>query len=149
MFVVDTNVLVFAANGDAREHLPCRELLRAWCVQADPWFLTWNIAYEFLRVSTHSRTMSKPFPIEGAWRFLERVLASPGVQMLEHTHRHGTVVADILSEVPLLKGNILFDLHTAALLREHGIRRIYTRDTDFHRFKFLDVIDPLTASCGP
>lgn len=26
---------------------------------------------------------------------------------------------------------------------EHGIRRIYTRDTDFHRFPFLDVIDPL------
>jgi hypothetical protein len=27
--------------------------------------------------------------------------------------------------------------------REHGIRRIYTRDTDFHRFPFLEPIDPL------
>jgi predicted nucleic acid-binding protein len=30
-------------------------------------------------------------------------------------------------------------------MREHGIRRLYTRDTDFHRFPFLDVIDPLAA----
>jgi len=29
-------------------------------------------------------------------------------------------------------------------MREHGIRRIYTRDTDFHRFPFLEPIDPTT-----
>ena len=28
-------------------------------------------------------------------------------------------------------------------MREHGIRSIMTRDTDFHRFKFLEVFDPL------
>ena len=28
-------------------------------------------------------------------------------------------------------------------MREHGIRRIYTRDTDFHRFRFLEVVDPI------
>jgi predicted nucleic acid-binding protein len=37
------------------------------------------------------------------------------------------------------------DAHTAILMREHG-RTIYTRDTDFHRFPFLDVIDPLARS---
>jgi predicted nucleic acid-binding protein len=36
------------------------------------------------------------------------------------------------------------DARTAILMREHGIRRICTRDTDFHRFPFLEVIDPLT-----
>jgi predicted nucleic acid-binding protein len=28
-------------------------------------------------------------------------------------------------------------------MREHGVRRIYTRDTDFHRFPFIEVADPL------
>ena len=32
---------------------------------------------------------------------------------------------------------------TAILMREHGIKTIYTRDTDFHRFPFLEPIDPL------
>ena len=29
------------------------------------------------------------------------------------------------------------------LMREHGVRRICTRDVDFHRFAFLEVVDPL------
>jgi predicted nucleic acid-binding protein len=33
-------------------------------------------------------------------------------------------------------------LTTAVLMREHGIKRVYTRDTDFHRFKSLEVVDP-------
>jgi hypothetical protein len=28
-------------------------------------------------------------------------------------------------------------------MREHGIRRIYTRDLDFQRFPFIEVLDPL------
>jgi predicted nucleic acid-binding protein len=27
-------------------------------------------------------------------------------------------------------------------MREHGIAKIYTRDTDFHRFPFLEPVDP-------
>ena len=45
---------------------------------------------------------------------------------------------------PHLRGNIVHDLHTAALMREHGIRDIYTRDSDFSRFPFVKVIDPLS-----
>jgi predicted nucleic acid-binding protein len=28
-------------------------------------------------------------------------------------------------------------------MREHGVGRIVTRDRDFHRFAFLEVVDPL------
>jgi predicted nucleic acid-binding protein len=35
------------------------------------------------------------------------------------------------------------DAHTVALMREHGVRVIYTRDTDFHRFPDLEARDPL------
>jgi predicted nucleic acid-binding protein len=31
-------------------------------------------------------------------------------------------------------------------MREHGVGRIVTRDRDFHRFGFLDVLDPLHAA---
>lgn len=40
-------------------------------------------------------------------------------------------------------GDVLHDTHTAILMREHGIRRVCTRDTGFHRFPFLEVVDPL------
>ena len=29
-------------------------------------------------------------------------------------------------------------------MREHGLSRICTRDTDFRRFPFLEVVDPLS-----
>lgn len=39
------------------------------------------------------------------------------------------------------------DTRTAVLMRDHGIRRICTRAADFHRFRFVEPIDPrLTAS---
>jgi len=40
-------------------------------------------------------------------------------------------------------GNVNHDAHTAILMREHGIRRICTRDFDFNQFSFLEVVDPL------
>jgi predicted nucleic acid-binding protein len=36
-----------------------------------------------------------------------------------------------------------FDVHTAALMREHGIRRIASADNDFANFSGLDVADPI------
>ena len=48
-----------------------------------------------------------------------------------------------MTELPGLRGNILHDVHTAVIMRENGINQIYTRDTDFARFPFLTIIDPL------
>jgi len=53
------------------------------------------------------------------------------------------VAAEVIRQVPHLRGNLMHDVHTAVLMREHGIRRIYTRDTDFHRFPFIEPLDPL------
>jgi predicted nucleic acid-binding protein len=45
--------------------------------------------------------------------------------------------------VRVVRGNLVYDAYTAILMREHGIREIYTRDTDCHRFPFLRVAAPL------
>lgn len=59
------------------------------------------------------------------------------------TPRHASVLARTLSELPDLHGNVMHDVHTAVVMREHGISRICTRDADFRRFPFLTVLDPL------
>jgi uncharacterized protein len=100
----------------------------------------------FLRVTTHPRVMRRPWKLRTAWTFVAALLASPGLGVLSATQRHAAVAADIVAELPDLAGNLLLDTHTAVLMREHGIRRICTRDADFHRFPFLEVIDPLRVS---
>ena len=143
MFVVDTNVLLYAADEDAEAHPACRGLIERWRQQAAPWFLTWSICYEFLRVCTHSRVFRRPWSVTAAHGFLDALLAAPGLTLLEPTARHPGVLRQTLDELPDLRGNLMHDLHTAVLMREHGVSRIVTRDTDFHRFPFLEVIDPL------
>lgn len=145
MFVVDTNVLVYAANERAPEHERCRALIQAWREQSGAWYLTWGICYEFLRVVTHARVFRQPWSAADAFRFLAALRESPGLTMLSPTHRHADVLAEVIDEVPLLAGNLMHDTETAVLMREHGVRRICTRDTDFHRFRFVEPIDPLVA----
>jgi toxin-antitoxin system PIN domain toxin len=143
VFVVDTNVLVYAADVDAPAHARCRELLEEWRRQSSAWYTTWGVLYEFLRITTHPRVLRSPWSVNKSWFFVEAMLGSTALSVLVETERHASVVEEVLQEVPQVGGNVVHDAHTAILMREHGIRRIYTRDTDFHRFPFLEVIDPL------
>jgi len=145
VFVVDTNVLLYAADESSEFHAPCRQLLEALRTGAMPWFLTWGIGYEFLRVATHPRVYLRPWSASEAHAFLDALLRSPSARVLTPSARHAELLAACLADVPEARGNLLHDLHTAVLMREHGISRIVTRDRDFHRFAFLDVIDPLRA----
>jgi toxin-antitoxin system PIN domain toxin len=142
VFVLDTNVLVYAADADSPFHAPCRHLIEEHRRRASAWYLTWNICYEFLRITTHPRVFRHPWAIANSWAFIERLMAAPGLGVLLPTERHAAVVAEVIAELPHLGGNLVHDAQTAVLMREHGLRTIYTRDTDFHRFPFLQPIDP-------
>jgi toxin-antitoxin system PIN domain toxin len=145
VLTVDTNVLVYAADADSQFHLPCRRWLDQQRSEPGAWYITWAILYEFLHVTTHPRVMCRPWSAVAAWNFVTALLASPGVGVLVPTHRHADVAGEVISELPHLAGNLFQDAHTAILMREHGVARICTRDADFNRFPFLEVLDPLRA----
>jgi toxin-antitoxin system PIN domain toxin len=135
--------LVYAADADSPLHAESRGWLELQRARPDAWYTTWPILYEFMRVTTHPRVMRRPWTAVQAWRFVSALLSAPGLGVLVQTQRHADVAAQVIGELPHLAGNLLHDAHTAILMREHGIRRICTRDTDFHRFPFLEVIDPV------
>lgn len=94
-------------------------------------------------MTTHPRVLRRPFSPSESWSFLESVLASPSLTLLTESDRHAPVLAELIETIPELTGNLVHDAHTAALMAEPGVRTIYTRDTDFHRFPGLEVRDPL------
>ena len=145
MLVVDTNILVYAADEDSPSHAACLAWLESRRIKADAWYTTWNVLYEFLRVTTHPRVMRRPWNISGAWQFVTTLLDSPGLGILVPTQRHSEVAGQVFAEIPHLRGNLIYDAYTVILMREHGIRRICTHDMDFHQFPFLEVIDPLQS----
>ena len=142
MFLVDTNVLIYVVNRDSEFHEPCRRTIEECRARPAPWYLSWPICYEFLRVCTHPNILPNPWSIGAAWQFLQTLLDSPSAGVLLPTAQHAALLSETIAETPGLRGNILHDLHTATLMREHGIKEIYTRDMDFHRFPFVTVLDP-------
>ncbi len=142
-FVVDTNILVYAVNEDCEEHRVAAGALEGWLSGSAPWGITWGIVYEFLRIATHPRVFPRPLSAHQALGFFEPILASELVSVLGPTPRHETVLRTVVKEFGKPAGNIFHDLHIAVTMREHGVTEIMTADTDFRKFGFLKVTDPV------
>lgn len=50
----------------------------------------------------------------------------------------------VLSNLHYPAGNLFFDIRTVVLMHEHGIRQIYTTNTDFLQFPGIKVVNPLS-----
>ncbi len=145
MFLVDTNILLYAINPDSPEHEVALAEVERYRRGNVLWFLTWGVIYEFLRVSTHRAVFDRPLSLEQAWLWVSAVRASPSCRILTETERHPEVVRELAGRHPRLAGNPVHDLHTAALMLEHGLSEVRTADTDFHQFPFLRVVNPLSG----
>ena len=141
--VIDTNVLIYTADSYSEFHSGCRQFLDDRTNDPSPTYLTMGICYEFMRVVTHPRVSRMPWSSKIATEFIGNLLDNGNFYLLTPTDRHFSVLSGVLNELPELRGSIMHDVHTAVLMREHGISRICSRDSDFYRFPFIEVIDPL------
>ena len=143
MFLVDTNLLVYAADEDFAHQGQMQRLVRQWGSSPEAWFVTWAIVYEFLSVTTQRSVFRYPLSFSQSWSFIEALQSFPSFEILVETDRHAEVVRGLAREYPQITASRFHDLHIAALMKEHGISEIRTADRDFHQFKFLRVINPL------
>ena len=142
-FLVDTNILLHAANSASDFHAAARGFIELQLRDRGSWCLTWPILYEFLRVSTHHRVFPKPLKAKQALTFVDALTAHEEVIMLAPTDRHSATLAMVVEELGHPSGNLFHDIHTATLMREHGVPEIVTADADFLQFRFLRVTNPL------
>jgi toxin-antitoxin system PIN domain toxin len=145
-FVVDTNILAYAVNRDCEEHDEAVDALERWLGGAIPWALTWGIVYEFLRVATHPRLFRRPLAARQALHFLDPILGSDLVTVLAPSARHEILLRMTIRDVGKPAGNLFHDLQTAVVMREHGVAEIMTADSDFRKFPFLTVTNPIGRS---
>ena len=141
--VIDTNILLYGANADAPEHAAARAFLLNVGASTADWYLTDGILYEFLRVATHPKVFPRPIGWQDALDFLQPFLDAANVSLLQSGPGHGAILRDVLGSLTHPAGNLFFDVRTVVLMREHGIRRIYTTDTDFLAFSGIDSVNPL------
>lgn len=145
MQVVDTNILIYAINARDPDHPRCALLLQSFADGAMPWYTTWGVIYEFLRLVTHPRVLPSPLTAAAGWEVLDGMVREGGLRVLSATPAHARVLTELVTAMPELRGNVMHDVETVALMREHGVSRIITRDTDFHRFAGIEVVDPVAS----
>jgi len=141
--LLDTNLLIYAVNQDSAQHRRARSFLENRLSASDPLYLSWSNLYEFLRVTTHPKVFARPLSWNQAFQMLEVFLDSPQVEILREGEEHGRILQEILKGLRNPRGNFMHDCHLAALMREHGVKTVYTHDMDFRLFGFLEVVDPL------
>ena len=141
MRTVDTNILVYAHREEFDRHPAALELLKTIAGSLEPWVLLWPCLYEFVRVVTHRRLFDPPTSVEHALEAVEGLLASPSVLLIGETQRHASWFS-LMIRASGATGNLVFDAHIAALMKEHGIHEIVTTDRDFHRFPGIRMFHP-------
>ena len=77
--------------------------------------------------------------------FLDALLEQDCFRLLSVSARHWETLRDVVAKLHHPAGNLFFDIRTAALMREHGVRKIYTSDRDFLQFSGVEAIDPLVT----
>ena len=140
-YSLDVNVLLYASNAGGAEHARALSFMAECAEGPEPLCLAWLTLASYLRMATHPRIFARPLSPDEALRNVDALLELPHVRAIGESEGFFDVYRDITAAVPT-RGNLVPDAHLAAVLRQNGVRRLWSRDRDFLKFTFLDVRDP-------
>ena len=137
MIGLDSNVLIGLLVSSSSIHDEIKKIFE----RLDDEFCTTptNIG-EVLRILTHPKVFSAPLKVPKAVSTLADFLESYSVRVLDEDPDWWKSLLDIEKQIPGLKGNEIFDARIAICLKQHNVKRIFTRDSDFQKYPFLQVV---------
>src|SRR5438105_13623963 len=135
--VVDVNVLVYAFDTKAPQHVASRTLLDAGRTGAMTLYVTLQVLCEFYSIVTNARRVLKPRSSADALAAIFDMLGFLRVLPVPVT---AIEVIALLRRRPVTGGEI-FDLQIVGTMKLNAISRIYTFNTDdFEVFPELTVV---------
>ena len=138
---VDANVLLYASDPGSPAQRDALETLAQWAEGPELLYVFWPVAMAYLRIVTHPTILGAPLPPATAIANLEDLIGRPNVRT--PGERDGFLASYVAATDGLtLRGGAVPDAHLVALMRQHGVTRIITRDRGFRRFRGIDVLDP-------
>ena len=137
---VDTNILLYAANADDESHQVARDLLERLAGGPDLLYLFWPTIMGFLRIRTHPAIFTDPHTPKQAADAITGLLQRPNVRAPAEQDGFWDIYGATADDQT--RGNHVPDAHLAALMRQHGVNIIYTRDRDLRRYETIDARNP-------
>ena len=142
-FSCDVNVLLYASDTSSPVHAAARGFLREGRGRRP---LLPGVADGHV-LSAHRDSPGDLLPASRAGRGAPERRGprrAADVRLLAEEDGFLGVYREVTGGFPV-RGNLVPDAHLAALLKQHGVKTLYTRDTDFRKFPFLEVRDPFAA----
>ena len=138
--VIDTNVLVYAADESSEFHKASRTLRDREDIGLA---VTPQILMEFYAIITDPRRVTSPLSSEEARAEVEKYVNSPRVIMLHPTQDILTRVIALLETYPQVTRQTVFALFIVATMLGNGVSRIYTfNESDFALFTEIETMRP-------
>lgn len=144
-YALDVNVLLYAVDEESPHHPRAREFLDRCAAGPEVCCLGWLTIMSFLRMATNPRIFGRPLTPEAAEGNVSALLALPHVRALSEQDGFWEVYRRVTAGLAV-RGNLVPDAHLAALLVQHGVTVLYTRDADFRKFQDLQVRDPFAGN---
>lgn len=139
---LDTNVLLYAVNPSDPASGIAYELVERLAHGPALLFLFWPVVMGFLRFSTNPALSDEPLSPAEAVAVVAALIERPNVRTPGEEQGFLAVYRETASAGT--RGKDVTDAHIAALMRQHGVETIYTRDRDFRRFDGIRVENPFT-----
>jgi toxin-antitoxin system PIN domain toxin len=137
---VDANVLVYASNEGDPAHESARALVERLAAGPELVYLFWPAITGYLPIVTHPGILPRPLTPADATANVSHLLALPHVRAPGEEDGFWDLYRATAGGHA--RGNEVADSHLAALMRQHGVAVIYTRDRDFRRFDGIEARDP-------
>ena len=144
-YSIDTNILLYASDQESLHHQKAKQFMESRGDDPDLLCLTWGILMGYQRIATHPSIFRNPLSAQQAWGNVESLLSLPRCRVTGEQEGFAGEYAQ-LSNLVGVKGNLVPDAHVAVILKQHGVSKIYTADSDFRKFEFMEVINPLNIN---
>ncbi|MDP2156668.1 MAG: type II toxin-antitoxin system VapC family toxin [Nitrospirota bacterium] len=141
-FAIDVNILLYASDAGCKYYKRAKAFLDDCIKQEKLFFLAWPTVMGYLRIATHPSIFGQPLTPDEAMANIGMLLSLPHIRFLSEEEGFWDIYREMTAEVPT-RGNLVPDAHLAAILRQHGVKKLYSHDRDFLKFAFLDVRDPI------
>lgn len=140
MTALDTNILIGLMVSSSALH---EEATRGVAEISDDLCITPTNVGELLRLLTHQKVFESPLKIGKAIAALSSLIESYNIRILDEDINWWSSLSEIEKLIPGLKGNEIFDARIAICLKQHKVKRIFTLDSDFKKYPFLQPIRSL------
>jgi predicted nucleic acid-binding protein len=141
---VDTNVFVHAANKKSEHYGACKRFLETAGSGSSSQSLCVSVQILSEVIAVLTKYVENPLTVDKAIEYVKGIIRLPGIRVLSTSASVMSELFALLEKAPRT-GSRVFDVQFVALLKRHGIRKLYSYDNDMRQLAGpagMEVVTP-------